>query len=64
MDWRELAIPEYPFIVTTPMDLNKVESRLVDGFYQSAAAFARDVRLTFENALTFNAPDDEVRGRK
>ena len=63
VDWKELKIPEYPFVVSIPMDLSKVESRLFDGFYPNAHTFARDVRLTFQNALTFNAPEDEVGAR-
>lgn len=60
VDWKKLEIPEYPFIVAVPMDLTKVEARLFDGFYPNASAFARDVCLTFENAKTFNAPEDKV----
>jgi hypothetical protein len=47
LDWMALGLLDYPFIVNMPMDLTTVETRLCDGFYRNAHAFARDVRLTF-----------------
>ena len=58
VDWRACQLFEYPWIVTNPMDLGTIERRLCSGGYCSAEAVARDMRLTFTNALVFN-PDVE-----
>jgi hypothetical protein len=60
VDWEELELVEYPFIITQPMDLGTVESKLMCGTYVSAAQVERDLRLVFDNAMHFNAPEDPV----
>jgi hypothetical protein len=61
VDWEGCQIPSYPWIITNPMDLGTVERKLITGEYGSAEAFAKDVRLTLQNAMAFNPePDDEI----
>lgn len=60
VDWEELGIPDYPFMVPNRMDLSTLESKLLAGQIRSPETFARQVRLTFDNATTFNPSDDEV----
>jgi len=60
VDWEDMGLVEYPFIITQPMDLGTVEHKLMNDMYVSAAQVERDLRLVFENAMHFNQPDDPV----
>lgn len=49
-----LDLPMYAEVVRWPMDLGTVRSRLRQNEYPSFLDFARDVRLTLDNAMLFN----------
>ncbi|XP_024537274.1 transcription factor GTE3, chloroplastic-like [Selaginella moellendorffii] len=51
--WPELV--DYTKVIEKPMDLGTVKSRVQSKYYSSPKGFARDVRLTFDNAIRFNA---------
>ncbi len=55
-----LNIPEYVTIVKSPMDLSTVTAKLDAGQYESADAFAADIRLMLSNCFLFNQPDTQV----
>ncbi|KAL8478575.1 hypothetical protein ACS0TY_030456 [Phlomoides rotata] len=55
-------IPDYFNVIKHPMDLGTVKSKLQSNKYTSPMQFAADVRLTFNNAMTFNPPDNLVHG--
>lgn len=42
------------------MDLGTVQSKLEDGKYGSPSDFARDMRLIWKNAMTYNRPDSDI----
>ncbi|KAM3955791.1 LOW QUALITY PROTEIN: bromodomain and WD repeat-containing protein [Aphomia sociella] len=46
--------PDYRSVVSHPMDLGTVSSRLEQGYYSSADQFAADVRLVFANSRLYN----------
>jgi hypothetical protein len=54
VDVVKLNIPDYFGIIKDPMDLGTVKSKLDSGSYKSPLDFAADVRLTFNNAMTYN----------
>nr|CAB3447149.1 unnamed protein product [Digitaria exilis] len=54
VDVVKLQIPDYFDIIKTPMDLGTVQKKLESGSYTSPSEFAADVRLTFNNAMTYN----------
>ncbi|KAG2652133.1 hypothetical protein PVAP13_1NG333900 [Panicum virgatum] len=54
VDVVKLQIPDYFDIIKTPMDLGTVQKKLESGSYTSPSDFAADVRLTFNNAMTYN----------
>ena len=69
-DWRKFG-PAYTAALSsgTPMDLNQVQQRLAEGEYERASsdgetvdfsvdAFARDMRLVWDNAMEFNSGAD------
>lgn len=56
----ELNIPDYFNIITKPMDLGTIQSRLDKDFYSTPMEFAEDVRLTFANAMKYNPPSNDV----
>lgn len=58
VDHVALNIPEYPTIITQPMDLGTVKANLEKGVITTAEQFAEAVRLIFKNALTFNQLND------
>ncbi|KAF8641126.1 hypothetical protein AX17_000768 [Amanita inopinata Kibby_2008] len=67
-----LNIPHYPQIVKNPMDFSTIERKLSSSNptkpdpnpqnprYRDADEFISDVRLIFQNCLTFNGPDHAV----
>ncbi|KAI9121621.1 hypothetical protein K1719_008654 [Acacia pycnantha] len=55
-----LNIPDYFSVISEPMDLGTIKSKLEKNLYSSAEEFAADVRLTFSNAMTYNPPGNDV----
>jgi hypothetical protein len=49
-----LNIPLYPNIITNPMDLGTIQSKMDSKELTSPYEFSRAIRLVFENAITFN----------
>ncbi len=62
VDPLELGLPDYFDIIKKPMDLGTVQKRLESGQYHSIEDFNCDVRLTFDNALTYNEAGSVVNG--
>ncbi|KAJ6301906.1 hypothetical protein OIU77_016086 [Salix suchowensis] len=55
-----LQIPDYFTVISNPMDLGTVKSKLGKKFYTSIDEFAADIRLTFSNAMLYNPPTNNV----
>jgi hypothetical protein len=67
-----LNIPHYPSIIKTPMDFSTIERKLISSNpakpdlnpqnprYHNADEFISDVRLIFQNCITFNGPDHAI----
>ena len=55
-----LDIPDYYTIIKHPMDLGTVRNYLETGQYVSIYDFAEDVRLVWNNALTYNRPGSDI----
>ncbi|XP_058771392.1 transcription factor GTE11-like [Vicia villosa] len=55
-----LNIPDYFMVISHPMDLGTIKSKLEKNVYYSKEEFAADVRLTFSNAMTYNPPSNDV----
>jgi E1A/CREB-binding protein len=51
-----LEIPNYFEIISKPMDINTVRSKLNNNSYFTICDFANDIRLIFNNSITFNSP--------
>ncbi|GJN38100.1 hypothetical protein PR202_gb27112 [Eleusine coracana subsp. coracana] len=60
VDASALGLHDYHTIITKPMDLGTVKSKLSAGQYKSPREFAADVRLTFQNAMTYNPKGQDV----
>ena len=60
VDWEGLGLPDYPQIITRPMDLGTIQNRLEGGEYEDHEAFAADVRLVWSNAKTYNQPGSGI----
>ncbi|CBI21950.3 unnamed protein product, partial [Vitis vinifera] len=60
VDVKGLGLHDYFSIITDPMDLGTVKSRLNKNWYKSPREFAEDVRLTFHNAMTYNPKGQDV----
>lgn len=60
VDWEAFGLMDYPEIITHPMDLSTVQSKLEDGKYNSPPDFAKDMRLIWKNAMTYNRPDSDI----
>lgn len=55
VDPEAQGLPDYRDVVARPMDLGTVRQRLESGAYARAEECDADVRLTFDNALAYNA---------
>ncbi|KAL3839053.1 hypothetical protein ACJIZ3_023644 [Penstemon smallii] len=53
-------IPDYFNVIKHPMDLGTVKRKLLSCQYSSPMGFAADVRLTFQNAMTYNPAGHDV----
>ncbi|XP_003565508.1 transcription factor GTE4 [Brachypodium distachyon] len=60
VDASALGLHDYHTIITKPMDLGTVKSRLAEGHYKSPREFATEVRLTFQNAMKYNPKGQDV----
>jgi len=60
VDWEAFGLLDYPEIITHPMDLGTVQTKLEDGKYSSPADFSKDMRLVWKNAMTYNRPDSDI----
>ncbi|KAI2810366.1 hypothetical protein BLOT_001527 [Blomia tropicalis] len=52
--------PTYKKIIKKPMDLNIIKSRFLSKIYKSKEEFASDIRLMFDNCVTFNEDESPV----
>ncbi|GAB4827105.1 hypothetical protein Ancab_033992 [Ancistrocladus abbreviatus] len=55
-----LKIPDYFSVISKPMDLGTIKSKLDKSVYSFAEEFESDVRLTFSNAMLYNPPTNQV----
>ena len=55
VDWRGLELWDYPEVITEMMDLGTVRRKLERQQYATAAQCARDIRLVWQNCMTYNA---------
>ncbi|OAY29077.1 hypothetical protein MANES_15G116300v8 [Manihot esculenta] len=55
-----LNIPDYFSIISNPMDLGTIKSKLEKNQYSGAEEFVADVRLIFSNAMLYNPPTNYV----
>ncbi|KAL9559315.1 hypothetical protein MBANPS3_000489 [Mucor bainieri] len=57
VDYIQLNVPDYPTIITQPMDLQLVEKKLTGSEYTTVDDFISDVRLIFYNCFKYNGPE-------
>ncbi|KAL7211533.1 hypothetical protein ACSBR2_014405 [Camellia fascicularis] len=62
VDPVKLNIPDYFSVISDPMDLGTIKTKLENNSYSSVEEFAADVRLTFSNAMVYNPPSNNVHG--
>jgi len=55
-----LNIPDYFQVITHPMDLGTVESRLQSGYYKTVEDVVNDVRQIWENSVKYNGPEHDI----
>ncbi|XP_034679161.1 transcription factor GTE4-like isoform X2 [Vitis riparia] len=60
VDVKGLGLHDYYSIIKQPMDFGTVKSRLSKNWYKSPKEFAEDVRLTLQNAMTYNPKGQDV----
>ncbi|KAI3979021.1 hypothetical protein MKX01_016196 [Papaver californicum] len=60
VDVKGLGLRDYYVIIKKPMDLGTVKNKLSRNGYKSPSEFAEDVRLTFDNAMTYNRKGQDV----
>ena len=60
VDWELYGLHDYPEVVTHPMDLGTIQSKLEEGRYKDPSAFAADVRLVWDNCLKYNMPNSDL----
>lgn len=56
VDPIKLNIPDYFSVISKPMDLGTVRTKLQNNMYFTVVEFKDDVKLTFSNAMLYNPP--------
>lgn len=59
VDWKGLELFDYPDIVSQPMDLGTVLSKLKKHQYPNAATCAADIKLVWANCMSYNAEESD-----
>jgi len=60
VDPVELNLPDYFDVIKNPMDLGSIKKRMDNNCYKVISEFAADVRLTFDNAISYNGEGSDV----
>ncbi|XP_044460643.1 transcription factor GTE9-like isoform X2 [Mangifera indica] len=60
VDPVKLNIPDYFSVISMPMDLGTIKTKLNKNIYCVTEEFVADVRLTFSNAMLYNPPENNV----
>ena len=60
VDHVAMKIPNYPLVITHPMDLGTIDTKLKSQAYSSVRQFVDDLDLIVNNANKFNGPDHIV----
>mmetsp|Transcript_21403 Transcript_21403/g.34619 ORF Transcript_21403/g.34619 Transcript_21403/m.34619 type:complete len:368 (-) Transcript_21403:86-1189(-) len=60
VDWKTLGLDDYPKIIKQPMDLGTVERKLTNGKYKDIDGFAKDMRLIWDNTMTYNVEGSDI----
>lgn len=55
VDWKSLALYDYPQIIKKPMDLSQIKRNIENNKYGSINDAAEDVRLIWKNCMQYNA---------
>jgi len=58
--YESMNLADYPWVIKRPMDLGLVLKNLDARKFKTIAEWAADVRLVWDNAKTYNAPESEV----
>lgn len=53
-------LQDYPAVISCPMDLSTVYSKLINGHYTSPLEFCNDMNLIFNNAKNYNQTRSQV----
>ena len=59
VDWKGLELLDYPDIIQHPMDLGTVLTKLNKQQYPNAATCAADIKLIWQNCMSYNAEDSD-----
>lgn len=56
VDYKALNIPDYPLIITHPMDISTVKQGIKASKYSLLADILTDIQLIWDNCKKFNDP--------
>mmetsp|Transcript_22966 Transcript_22966/g.35470 ORF Transcript_22966/g.35470 Transcript_22966/m.35470 type:complete len:268 (-) Transcript_22966:283-1086(-) len=59
VNWKMLGLFDYPQIIKKPMDLGTVKKKMAAKKYKTIHLCAQDVRLVWNNCMTYNADGSE-----
>ncbi|MFH4979228.1 hypothetical protein AB6A40_005937 [Gnathostoma spinigerum] len=57
VDAARLNLPDYHKVIKRPMDMNTIEKRLRNCYYNSAKDCMKDIMTVFNNCYTYNPPE-------
>ena len=60
VDYKELGLEDYPLVVTKPMDIATVRSKLKAGQYAQVKEALQDLQLIWNNCRAYNATGSEI----
>ena len=60
VDYVRFNLPDYPKIITHPMDLGTAKKKLLNADYVTFQDFIDDINLIWSNCRTYNLPTSEI----
>ena len=60
VDYVKLQIPDYPTVITQPMDLGTIGNKFKNNEYKDYKQFVSDVNLVWNNCITYNGENSDV----
>ena len=60
VDWEALGLPDYPQIISEPMDFSTIQNKLDSDSYTCVEDVLDDVQMIFDNCMLYNEEHSDI----